>query len=86
MHESLHAFGRDHDRSRRDYAPCKGSSESAVLHKEVVMCRKSYCQYLKDSAAEGYVLELNYSIGDERRFSGLCQQWNDEMGLSKSSF
>ena len=88
LHETLHAVGREHDFDAPQVDPCKGTSESALFsYDTIVNCKHDSCFAMKDLAIQEYIAELDYSLqADGRRFQGLCQQWNDGLGIVAADF
>ncbi len=84
VHEVRHARGFFHDVDRPAYEPCGGTAFANVFdHNIVAVCKSSYCPLLKSSAEGSYLNDINYSLkGDDRRFAGLCKQWQTNMGFS----
>jgi hypothetical protein len=76
-----------HDFQNQTYKPCEGTSQSAKIAKELVLCTSPYCYAFKDFGLQYYINELNYSLsGDGRRFQGTCQKWNSELNITAAAF
>jgi hypothetical protein len=87
FHEVLHTHSYDHDFARQDYKSCEeGTSRSAVVMLNLILCKESYCQNLKDFAESEYRYELEYSIDGDRVDQGRCQEWNQKIGFTRNSF
>lgn len=87
FHETLHTHGLLHDFQNQTYKPCEGTSQSAKIAKELVLCTSPYCYAFKDFGLQYYINELNYSLsGDGRRFQGTCQKWNSELNVTAAAF
>ncbi|RZA22893.1 MAG: hypothetical protein EOP10_14190 [Proteobacteria bacterium] len=84
VHEVRHARGFFHDIDRPAYEPCGGTAFANVFdHNIVAVCTSAFCPLLKSSAEGSYLNDINYSLkGDDRRFLGLCKQWQTNMGFT----
>lgn len=84
IHESLHAMGRYHDIDRKDYPPCAGTANSALLGRDLhAICNADFCPALKPMADALMFQEMSYSLAnDDRRFQGACKDWQNDMGLT----
>ncbi len=84
LHEVRHARGYYHDIDRPAYEPCRGTAYANLFdHNIVVTCDKAYCSLLKSAAEGSYLNDINYSLrSDERRFQGLCKEWQNNLGFS----
>jgi hypothetical protein len=89
-HESLHTRYFKHDYEDRTYAPCAGTSKSAVLSTFVLKnCSFDFCNQIKPWAALIYKNEMNYDYsGDNtgRKAQGECKLWSNELGISGEGF
>ena len=86
LHETLHTLGRYHDATDPRgavQAPCRGTSNAAVVSHDAYQCEKPACLPFKKTARNLYLMELDYDYGDKdpRRYQGQCAEWNKNMGL-----
>ncbi|RZA24117.1 MAG: hypothetical protein EOP10_10850 [Proteobacteria bacterium] len=88
LHEAQHSHGHPHEFEDPNSTPCMGPAYSSVLdHAVVTNCSLRSCRYMKDSAVNSFIFQMNYSVGmNNRRFEGLCEKWRNEMGIGRDKF
>ncbi|RZA26254.1 MAG: hypothetical protein EOP10_04240 [Proteobacteria bacterium] len=88
LHEAQHAHGHPHEFEDPNSIPCMGPAYSSVLdHTVVTGCGLRSCRYMKDSAINSFIFQMNYSVGmNNHRFEGLCEKWRNEMGIGRDKF
>lgn len=85
FHETLHTKMHYHDATDprgAAHAPCDGTSKSAMLARDMYVCKDPVCLPFRDRALEAFRSELEYSLpNDPRANMGRCAEWKKDMGI-----